>query len=61
MALALGLAAGAVYGGFHYAVDALAGVAVGAVAVFVARPRRPGKRSSERVSDRPWTRPAEQA
>ena len=28
-AISLGLAAGAVYGGFHYAVDALAGVAVG--------------------------------
>lgn len=30
------LAAGAVYGGFHYAVDALAGAAVGAAAAWVA-------------------------
>jgi membrane-associated phospholipid phosphatase len=35
--LTLGLAIGTVYGGFHYAVDALAGVAVGLVAWLVAR------------------------
>ena len=35
-AISLGLAAGAVYGGFHYAVDALAGVAVGTLAVPLA-------------------------
>lgn len=35
--LTLGLAAATVYGGFHYAVDALAGVAVGLVAWLVAR------------------------
>ena len=34
--LALGLAAGAVYGGFHYGIDALAGVAVGTLAVPLA-------------------------
>ena len=34
--ISLGLAAGAVYGGFHYAVDALAGVAVGTLAVPLA-------------------------
>ena len=61
MALALGLAVGAVYGGFHYAVDALAGVAVAGVAVFAARRLRPGKRGSKRASDPPWTRPADRA
>lgn len=35
-AISLGLAAGAVYGGFHYAVDVLAGVAVGTLAVPLA-------------------------
>ena len=35
-AISLGFAAGAVYGGFHYAVDALAGVAVGTLAVPLA-------------------------
>ena len=35
-AISLGLAVGAVYGGFHYAVDVLAGVAVGTLAVPLA-------------------------
>lgn len=34
--LTLGLAAGAVYGGFHYATDALAGVVLGVVAFLIA-------------------------
>ena len=34
--LAIGLGAGAVYGGFHYAVDALAGAALGVLIVPVA-------------------------
>jgi membrane-associated phospholipid phosphatase len=34
------LTVGAVYGGFHYAVDALAGVVVGAAAAWVAHSRR---------------------
>jgi len=34
--LALGLSAGAVYGGFHYAIDVLAGIGVGALVVSVA-------------------------
>ena len=36
LVIAFGLATGAVYGGFHYAVDALAGVAVGTLAVPLA-------------------------
>jgi len=36
LGISLGLAAGAVYGGFHYAVDVLAGVAVGTLAVPLA-------------------------
>ena len=36
-ALAVGLACGAVYGGFHYGVDALAGAAVGVAVVPAAR------------------------
>jgi membrane-associated phospholipid phosphatase len=34
--LALGVAAGAVYGGFHYAIDAMVGAAVGVAAVVLA-------------------------
>lgn len=34
--LAVGLALGAVYGGFHYAIDAVVGAAVGVLAVLVA-------------------------
>ena len=36
--VALGLAAGAVYGGFHYGIDALAGALVGLIAAAAARP-----------------------
>jgi membrane-associated phospholipid phosphatase len=35
--LAAGLALGAVYGGYHYAVDVLAGVATGLLAFAAAR------------------------
>jgi membrane-associated phospholipid phosphatase len=38
--LAIGLAAGAVYGGFHYGIDALAGAAVGVGAAYSAGPLR---------------------
>jgi membrane-associated phospholipid phosphatase len=38
--LALGLACGAVYGGFHYAIDALVGALVGAAAALCAGPLR---------------------
>ncbi|MSR36727.1 MAG: phosphatase PAP2 family protein [Gemmatimonadetes bacterium] len=40
LAVAVGLAAGAVYGGFHYGVDALSGAAVGLVAARMAGPLR---------------------
>lgn len=46
-ALALGLAAGAVYGGFHYGVDTLAGAAVGLLAALSARPLRRGLEGRE--------------
>jgi membrane-associated phospholipid phosphatase len=36
--LTLGLALGAVYGGFHYAIDALAGLVLGVLAFLAARP-----------------------
>src|SRR5690606_37794492 len=35
-ALTLGLAVGAVYGGFHYAIDAVIGAALGALVVLLA-------------------------
>lgn len=38
--LTLGLALGAVYGGFHYAIDAVAGLALGAIAYAIAGPLR---------------------
>jgi membrane-associated phospholipid phosphatase len=46
-ALAVGLACGAVYGGFHYALDALVGAAVGAAAALCARPLRLRLRGAE--------------
>jgi membrane-associated phospholipid phosphatase len=36
--LTIGLSIGAVYGGFHYAIDAVAGLALGAIIFFAARP-----------------------
>ena len=35
-ALSIGLAIGAVYGGFHYFIDVMAGAAIGAVTTYVA-------------------------
>jgi membrane-associated phospholipid phosphatase len=37
-ALTLGLSVGAIYGGFHYAIDALAGVVLGVIVYFLAGP-----------------------
>jgi membrane-associated phospholipid phosphatase len=36
--LTLGLSLGAIYGGFHYAIDAVAGLLLGTIAFFAARP-----------------------
>ncbi len=52
-ALAVGLAAGAVYGGFHYGVDALAGAVVGALAALAAAPLR--RRLDRRPPGFTWT------
>jgi membrane-associated phospholipid phosphatase len=48
--LTLGLALGAVYGGFHYAIDAVVGLALGAAAYALAGPLQ------RRLA--PWVRPA---
>ena len=53
-AISLGLAAGAVYGGFHYGVDVLAGAAVGTLAVPLAGALR---RSLERPGSGFTSRP----
>jgi membrane-associated phospholipid phosphatase len=45
-AVAVGLAAGAVYGGFHYGIDALSGAAVGVLAAAAACPLRRGLQGS---------------
>ena len=54
LAISLGLAAGAVYGGFHYGVDVLAGAAVGTLAVPLAGALR---RSLERPGSGFTSRP----
>jgi membrane-associated phospholipid phosphatase len=36
--LTIGLALGAIYGGFHYAIDALAGAVLGTIVYLLARP-----------------------
>jgi membrane-associated phospholipid phosphatase len=50
-AITLGLALGAVYGGFHYAIDIVAGLVLGVAVFYAARPLRQWLRSGSAAAD----------